>query len=134
MTCSSTFGAGGGSRRCVCRGRCRLQAAMQDADEAVGELPQRGLVADIAAPQRLVVRGGARVSRATSRTPTGAPRCQVSAARNETVNSTPRSSRNQIRLIPKSNPRLRRLAKRRPQARFRGGSHAGRQNHPSHDA
>jgi hypothetical protein len=36
-----------------------LQTAVQDADEAVCELPQGGLVADVAAAQCLVVRGGA---------------------------------------------------------------------------
>jgi hypothetical protein len=40
-------------------GGAGLQTAVQDADEAVCELPQGGLVADVAAAQRLVVRGGA---------------------------------------------------------------------------
>ena len=36
----------------------RFEAAVQDADEAVGELAQRGLVADVAVAQLLVVRLG----------------------------------------------------------------------------
>ena len=36
-----------------------LQAAVQDADEAVGELAQRGLVADISGSERVVVGAGA---------------------------------------------------------------------------
>ena len=36
-----------------------LEAAVQDADEAVGELAQRGLVADVAGAQGVVVGAGA---------------------------------------------------------------------------
>jgi hypothetical protein len=39
-------------------GGCGFEAAVQDADEAVGELAQRGLVADVAVAQLLVVRLG----------------------------------------------------------------------------
>lgn len=35
-----------------------LEAAVEDADEAVGELTQRGLVADVAGAELLVVGGG----------------------------------------------------------------------------
>jgi hypothetical protein len=36
-------------------GGCGLKAAGQDADEAVGELAQRGLVTDVAVAQLLVI-------------------------------------------------------------------------------
>jgi hypothetical protein len=38
----------GGPRLCVRRRWCRFEAAVQDADESVGELAQRRLVADVA--------------------------------------------------------------------------------------
>src|ERR1019366_992882 len=39
-----------------------FEAAVQDADEAVAELAQGGVVADVAAPQRVVVGAGSRRS------------------------------------------------------------------------
>jgi hypothetical protein len=36
-----------------------LEAAVEDADEAVGELAKRGLVADVSGAQRFVVGAGA---------------------------------------------------------------------------